>query len=278
MSEQKRPDEKAPQEKYDAMSIAELEEALRQDARLEGADDVFVEELIYMMQSVTEKRRQTYPELYNEEQAHAAFEKHYRPIAEKGELLFYEDEPEAKRSGSRRKASKGLLAVLAAAIVFLTGAVVSSATDYDIWGRITDWTRGSFGTSENIRPADAVSELRTLFEINGDDPRLLPTYLPEDYSIVSNEVVKQSNVIVYLMELKNGNEYISIEYSVGNYDSQFYKDGSEPETRSIKGTEYYFFDNLGKQSVAWKTGGIVGTITYSDLGLDIERILKSIPG
>ena len=285
MSEEKRSVNDIDVTQFDKMSLDELEEMLRQDALFDDANENSVNELIYIMGLVAEKRRAEDPSAYiDAEEAKKSFEENYLPIAAMGEGLFEEDhsEPEAIiQSGTHRRFFRTAIAIAAVVALMLAASVVASAMGFNVWNHVADWTHEVFGYGEKYDKTDTV-----LYDFNialkeaGIESNILPTYIPEGYEVVSVDKYSNPAYEKYYCELSNGVDSIAIEYAVGSheYADEFEKEAKSPELRTYNGIDYYFLKNDEKCYVTWTSGDVDGSIFYTDSELDIERIIKSIPG
>lgn len=285
MSEEKRSVNDMDVTQFDKMSLDELEEILRQDAAFGETNESSVDELIYIMGLVADKKRAEDPSAYtNVEEAKKSFEENYLPIAARGEALFQEEasEPEAKiQSGTHRRFFRTAIAIAAVVALLLTGSLVASALGFNVWNHVADWTRDVFGYGEKYDKTDSVLyDFNIALEKAGIDPNILPAYIPEGYEVVSVDKFSDPAYEKYACELSNGIDSIAIEYVIGSneYADSLYKDEEQLEVRSYNGTEYYFVCNDGKNYVSWTSGEIDCVISYADSELDIERIIKSISG
>ncbi|MDO4816233.1 MAG: DUF4367 domain-containing protein [Bacillota bacterium] len=269
---------------YDKMSTAELEELLRQDAVFGDSNESSINELIYIMELVANRKRVENPsEIIDVKEAKKSFDENYRPIAERGETLFEEEasEPEAIiQSGTHRRFFRTAIAIAAVVALMLAASVVASAMGFNVWNHVADWTHEVFGYGEKYDRADTLFEFSSTLEKNGIDPNILPTYIPEGYEVVSVDKLSNPAYEKYLCELSNGTYSIVIEYVIceDNRANELEKESDSPDIQTYNGTDYYFVNNDGKNYVSWSNGEVDGSIFYTDSELDIERIIKSIPG
>lgn len=284
MSDEKRSVNDMDVTQFDKMSLDELEEILRQDAVFGETNENSVDELIYIMGLVADKKRAEDPSAYtNVEEAKKSFEENYLPIAARGEALFEEEvsEPEAKiQSGTHRRFFRTAIAIAAVVALLLTGSLFASALGFNVWNHVADWTRDVFGYGEKYEADDVIGEFSALLSQNGVDPAVLPTYIPDGYEVVSVDKFSDSAYSKYQCELSNGHDSIILEYLIGakEYADVFFKDEEQLDVRTYNGTDFYFICNDCKNYVTWTSGEIDGSIFYTDPGLDIERIIKSISG
>ena len=284
MSEEKRSVNDIDVTRFDRMSLDELEEILRQDAMFDDANENSVNELIYIMGLVAEKRRAKDPSAYIDvEEAKKSFEENYLPIAARGEALFEEgvSEPEAKiQSGTHRRFFRTAIAIAAVVALMLAASVVASAMGFNVWNHVADWTHEVFGYGEKYEADDVLGDFSALISQNDIDPNILPTYIPEGYEVVSVDKFSDPLYLKYACELSNGIDSIAIEYVIcgDNRANELEKESDSPDMQTYNGTDYYFVSNDGKNYVSWSNGEIDGVLSYTDSELDINRIIKSIPG
>lgn len=269
---------------YDKMSTAELEELLRQDAVFGDSNESSINELIYIMELVANRKRVENPsEIIDEEEAKKSFDENYRPIAERGEALFEEEasEPEAIiQSGTHRRFFRTAIAIAAVIALMLAASVVASAMGFNVWNHVADWTHEVFGYGEKYEADERLYDFKIMFDKDGVAPNILPTYIPEGYEVVSVDKYSNPAYEQYSCKLSNGRHSIVIEYVIcaDNRANELEKESDSPDIQTYNGTDYYFVSNDGKNYVSWSNGEIDGSILYTDSELDIERIIQSILG
>lgn len=284
MSEEKRSVNDIDVTRFDRMSLDELEAILRQDTMVGEANENSINELIYIIGLVAEKRRAKDPSAHIDiEEAKKSFEENYLPIAARGEALFDEgvSEPEAKiQSGTHHRFFRTAIAIAAVVALMLAASVVASAMGFNVWNHVADWTHEVFGYGEKYEADDVLGDFSALISQNDIDPNILPTYIPEGYEVVSVDKLSNPAYEKYLCELSNGTYSIVIEYVIceDNRANELEKESDSPDIQTYNGTDYYFVNNDGKNYVSWSNGEVDGSIFYTDSELDIERIIKSIPG
>lgn len=264
---------------YRRMSIPQLEQLLRQDALCADPEDgeLSPDELMCIISALTEKREQAGCDFFPDaDDSLEAFKENY------GEMAEGPDAVEPVTVKKRRPAFRTLIAVAAAALLVLGGAVTSSALGFDLWRGLAGWTEDHFVIGEkrhgeeNAPPLD---ELRATLELNGLDTAILPGYIPEGYSSESMDVKSDERTDEYMCHLTDGQGELVLCYKV-NLDGSpaviTEKDEVEHDVRSIGGVEYCYVNGDGTTGVMWTHGAILCSVTYTDPGLDIDRIVSSI--
>ena len=284
MSEEKRSVNDIDVTRFDRMSLDELEAILRQDTMVGEANENSINELIYIIGLVAEKRRAKDPSAHIDiEEAKKSFEENYLPIAARGEALFDEgvSEPEAKiQSGTHHRFFRTAIAIAAVVALMLAASVVASAMGFNVWNHVADWTHEVFGYGEKYDKVDVLVDFEGVLRQNDIDPNILPTYIPEGYEVVSVDKFADPAYEQYSCKLSDGRCSIVIEFVIcaDNRANELEKESDSPDMQTYNGTDYYFVSNDGKNYVSWSNGEVDGVISYTDSGLDIERIIKSIPG
>lgn len=270
---------------FERMSIDELEEILRQEAAFSEMNESSINDVIHIMGLIADRRSKGEHSIYPDvEEAKKSFDLNYRPIAEAGELLFdYEDdfEPEEKiQSGKHHKLFRTAIAIAAVIALLVAGSAVASAMGFNVWKHIAEWTHETFGYSENYNGTDTLVGFEGMLNQSGIDTSILPTYIPNGYEIITVDKFTNPSYDKYQCHLSNGADDIIIEYVLHAEVSnrQYEKDVNTPSVRTYNGVDYYFINNDNKNYVAWTYDNIDGVISFTDSGLDIERIVKSIPG
>ena len=284
MSEEKRGFNDIDVTRYDRMSVEELEEILRQDAVFGDSNETSLNELVYIMSLIADKNRVEDPDANIDiEEAKKSFDENYRPIAERGESLFEEEasEPEAMiQSGTHRRFFRTAIAIAAVVALLLAGSLVASANGFNVWSHVADWTHEVFGFGEKYDKLNVLVDFEGLLRQSDIDPKVLPTYIPDGYEVVSVDEYSNPSYAKYVCELSNGTGNIVIEYAIGQneYANEFEKEAPSPELRTYNGIDFYLVYNDEKNYVTWTNGKIDGSIFYTDSELDIDRIIRSISG
>lgn len=218
VSEEKREVNDINVARYDKMSVAELEVMLRQDAAFGDSNDNNLNELVYIMSLIADKNRVKNPDANIDiEEVKKSFDENYRPIAERGESFFEEEdsEPEAIiQSGTHLRFFRTAIAAAAIVAILLACMLVASALGFNVWDHVADWTHEVFGYGEKYDSADVLFEFSSTLEKSGIDTDILPTYIPEGYEVVSVDEFSDSAYCQYSCKLLNENDSIIIEYVI----------------------------------------------------------------
>lgn len=265
--------------KYDSMSIGELGEILRADAQGPERDDSDVDEILYVMEVLAKKRRQNGIAGKTALEAYQEFQQHYLPMGE-------------KESPPRRKSNiipfRRIAAVAASLVLVFSLTTTANAFCFrDVWNAVARWAEETFSFSigvENSDPkADSELEYESLENVlsrNGRNPNIIPTYIPESYTLI--EVIADETPIqeTYIAVYSSGKEYmkVSVKTFLNSEPEQIERSEDLIEVYSHDGLDYYIFSNHDQYQAVWIIDTyecyISGKISIENIKLMIDSIGK----
>lgn len=270
--------------KYDTMSTEELQEILRQDASsLEGADSD-IDLLLYVMEVLADRRRNSSNPGITALEAYASFQKNYLYDEDTNEDSPDEDteDPKVVRFGGLRR----LTAIAAVLVIIFLGSVTANA--FGFWDIIAQWTKETFhfaidgqtGISEPT-PSDnlvynSLDEALASLNIPTD---IVPSHIPNDYIltyIIAEETPLQKTVIA---KYENGANQIRIHIqSYIENDPEQIEQGGYAETYPVDDKVFYIFTNEEQLRAVWETATyecyISGDLTIDEIKSMIDSIGK----
>ena len=300
---------KLPQQdysKFDTMSTDTLEEILRLDAQLPEGETPDPDAILYIMEVLAQRERENESEQTPDvEAAWRSFNQHYRPYTEDAASL-YEDvdlnseidtcetvkdvqdapltpavRPRRKRRGTGFR--MGFAAMIAVAVLF-AGTATASALGFNIWDALAKWTGEVFGFSVYQEESPAMRELKTLqhdMAGRGITEKVLPTYLPEGYEVVSTKSQVKEEFIKFDCFLSNGGDNIVLNYRIYFSDAfgkEFEKNLSNPELYKSGGVTHYVMTNMDTYYIVWINEnvecGIYGIKSVEEAKKIIDSIYK----
>ena len=259
--------------RYDSMPTEELQEILRKHAHGELETEPDTQELYYIMEVLAERRKQQNPQaIRSDEEAFAEFCKYYMPKESKKKPF----------SAHWVKAAAAVAAILV--VVVMSFGISAQAFDFDIWGKIANWTKEIFQFSD-VQPTEPEkennAELKSLQDAltqNGITEKIIPTWLPEGYkfSDINIEKSPREKSISAIFENNGERLIISIRQAIGGQADKIEKNDNLLEVYTVDGVEYYIFSNTETMQVAWSIGEfeclIIGKITLEEMKAMIDSI------
>ena len=183
-------------------------------------------------------------------------------------------------------------AVIVAAVImalFLGTTIVANASSLDLWGIITRWTKDVFGirgessysSTYHQEELDVFYHLRTALADHGVHQAVVPSYLPEGYSLQAMTIDSTFEGTFIRCVMSNGDDEIIFRYVISNSEQPiiyYAKDDVVPEVYFAHDTEYFIITNEQKYVVSWTSENIVcdisGLLKYDDVILMIDSIYE----
>lgn len=278
----------------DGMSIATLQALIKDD--FENPNGILDEETrLYVMQVLTDKEKAQGAEIPDAEAALEEFKREYLPMADKAGSI-YDEEDESKDNVIELKQKKKLrrpaIRILAAVIaVVLLGTVTASATNFDLWSKLVNWTKQTFGFNEQVqideeeKLPEQLSKMIDDMEARTVTPYgIVPTYLPEGFVAEEGQTqcLELDNMVIFACLLTKGDSNIMMQYTFytdGNIEdgtAVYSKDDGEPEEYKIGGDTHYIMTNVGQYLTVWRNGAMECSISGVDSRDELIKIIDSI--
>ena len=276
--------------KYEHMETEELEEILRADFYISGADSSDEERMNYILDILTRRDNDVLESnLMGAEKSLERFkEEHAKKLRHIPAGKKRERSDEVHGTIIQRKKTSRFLrfpAIAAVVCIILLGSITVNSAGWNLWDRIAKWTDDAFHfESHGQVEADIVnipeplkSTAETLAEY-GITKNAVPSFLPDgcefkDYSIYSDP----ENIFIVTVLSRNSESYI-FEYVIhlrAVYDSEYEKDEGEPNIIEHNGIPFYVFTNYGKYVITWMDGNLECMIANIPEEF-IEQIINSI--
>lgn len=263
--------------KYDSMSAEQLQEVLRLNAHQTDGIEMDTEELFYIMEVVTKRRKcsvETAGKSMQESQAD--FKKHYAPQEEvKAPIVF----------PMWLQRATAVAAVLAIFVVITTSV---NAFGYDLWDKVATWSQEFFHFTDETQGAECsepdkqdsfeYTSLQDALDGTGITKKLAPTWLPEGFELVDLLVFDSPREISISAKYSNGDTdiRISIRQLVGSKPEEVEKSEDYILAYDAKGITYYIFENNKLLQAVWVVEEfecfIAGELTLEE----IKDIINSI--
>lgn len=272
-------------ETLEAMSPSELAEAM--EAALDAMTEETYDPAIIDAYLDALDRKAPMPAHPSAEASFREFQDNLQEYVEQGA-----SKPAKRTSRFRRIARAGLVAALLA--VLLAGA--AQAAGVDVVGTIARWTENvfSFGTVQSGNdsshypsksgqvPADVpeeYQELVTELQNRGIEEYTIPTYIPEGFQAETPELyVDETGYMEFTVAYSNGDKMVifAVLGDGKTHTVQYEKDDSEVRIYSKNSIDYYFFQNLETNVVAWTVHELEYSVWTTLPAAELEKIINSM--
>jgi len=291
--------------KFDTMPTNTLEEILRLDAQLPEGETPDPEAILYIMEVLAGRERESENNIPDVERAWHIFNESYRPRSEDDTSRDEEDNEIEQKNPSknaediqtsplkvksrpgRRSRRFGVRMGFAAVLVVVMlamGTVTASAFGYDLWTAFARWTGEVFGFHNSIEQQGnyvdkQLNVLRYSMEERGITQKVLPNYLPEGYEVVSTQSWAEEEFIKFDCLLSNGEASIVLVYSLhlnDDYTMGFEKNLEDPEEYEVNGIIHYIMGNVDTYLIAWANEDVECKILGISSMEETKKIIDSI--
>ena len=267
--------------KYEAMTTEELEEILRLDALALEEQESDTEMILYIMEVLTERKRNNGHTGKTALEAYESFKQNYLPKVENIETTC---EAATKTIIVFPRWLCGLTAAAAVLVILIFGSVTAKAFGINIWETVVKWTQETFHFGE-WGQTDANSNLQyaSLQEAleKGDTPTwLVPTWIPSGFNL--SEITVQQSPLQKKYRATYTQEEKYLRITVLDYSEKvpLFVEQSEAlaEEYKVAGITYYLFTNYDNVRAVWIAGScecyISGNVTIEELKQMINSIEK----
>lgn len=267
--------------KYDEMTTEELEEILRLDAEMIDGQESDTEILLYVMEVLTQRKKQAGQTGNTAQEAYETFTQHYLPEIDNTDPLPVKRNKPTKCS---LRWIRALAATAAVLVILITCSVTAKAFGIDVWKAVIQWTQETFHFGEwgnsNSNSNMQYSSLQEALEQGGATAWLAPTWAPETFKIVDITVNQTPLQKIYRAQYANGDQELIVTVREYLYDKPLYVEQSEGliEEYEVNGITYYLFSDINVVKAVWINGSyecnIMGNVTIDELKLMIDSIEK----
>ena len=267
--------------KYDAMTTEELEEILRLDAQAPEEQESDTEEILYVMEVLTERKRNNSHTGKTALEAYESFIQNYMPEVDNNQVSYRE--PVKSKNGFPRW-FRSLTAAAAVVAILVFGSVTAKAFGFNIWEAVVKWTQETFHFGEwgksNSNNNLTYDSLQEALEAGNVPASLVPTWIPNGYELNSIKVEQSPLQKKYRATYMNGQRTLTITVQDYLDKGPLYVEQSEGliEEYEISGITYYLFSNYDNIKAVWIVGScecyISGNVTVEQLKQMIDSIEK----
>lgn len=261
----------------DTMTTEELEDILRLDAEMPEGQESDTEKILYIMEVLAERKRNTSHSGKTALEAFESFKQNYMPETDNTTV------PTKTRHRCPRWV-RSLTAAAAVLAILLVGSVTAKAFGFNIWKAVIQWTQETFHFGEwgNSEPRSNLSydSLQEALEQGEITTPLAPTYIPEGFSLDTINVEQTPQKKTYTAKYVRGEQALRISVQDHLGKSPFYVEQSEGlvEEYKVNGVTYYLFDNNEQVQAVWIVDSyeccISGRVTIDELKQMINSIEK----
>lgn len=271
--------------KYDDMMSEDLEEILRLDVSAPDREDSDTELLLYIM-GVLASRRKNNSNGKTVQQAWESFQQNYLPDAD-----VY---PEQKKNGRFRKTAaprfRRLIATAAVIALLVCIPITANALSWgNIWNIVARWAKETFSfvtmeSADVTEPDDTHrggdSSLQELLEKSNQNPNIVPSWIPEGFSLVKIEKEIMPIQEIYRALYVDGEKEIIIRVQsyIEDDPQKIEVNDDLIEVYESYGIEFYLFANKEQYRAVWMIDSyecyISGDLTIEEIKMMIDSIGK----
>lgn len=266
--------------KYDAMTSEDLAQILRLDSEAPEGNGLDIDTLLYITGVLAERNRNTGK---TAQEAWNSFQQNY--LDSEDEPLVSTEETQKARNPWVRRAFAA-----AAAVVLIVGIplTVKAINWKEIWNAVATWTKGTFSfvgdDQPNMNAPSPHSEieydsLQQALEITDQEAALLPTWIPDGFTLDNVDVRENPMQRYYVAIYKNADEHLTVSVrSYSETDPEKIEINEDLlEIYTVSGVDYYIFSNYDRISAMWVYDSyeccISGEITIEE----VKQMIDSIP-
>jgi len=277
MSDNRQENSADKSEPFSDLSTEELEELIG-DAFFEDPIDI---DLLDELHKAYDKREGV-PKV----DVDAAWQTFQRDYLGQGEIYLTEDadNPEQTiRPGRGRpvRRRKRLLRIgITAVVIVILASVLFTSTAFGAyaWQSIVSWTRETFGFTERPKISAGLVALQDALDEHGVTDLLVPTWLPNGYSLSNLTVNDDPGLKSFIAFFQNGGKDLTIQITLSqdNSDVTFERSDSPVTTYIRNDIEHYIMKNDDQVSAVWENDNYICTISGDITSNDAIKMIDSI--
>lgn len=251
--------------RFDSMTNEELEEILRLDAQKTEGEESDLEMLLYVMEVLAVRRKNSENPGKDAGEAFETFKEHYMPddLSDDAEQVSLKPQViNMKPTKHLRPWLSRLVATAAILALVLVSSVTVHAMGIDIWDIVVKWTQETF----QLRSADATEAIEALPNDNRDYNSLedmlyesgitlniAPTWIPENFELVEIKAFESPMQLTFLSIYQSGNDRLKVQIKqhLDSDPQQIEQSDDLLEIYERAGIEYYIFSNYEMLKAAW---------------------------
>lgn len=276
--------------RFDSMTNEKLEEILRLDAQKTEGEESDLEMLLYVMEVLAVRRKNSENPGKDAGEAFETFKEHYMPddstadteqVPSKARVINMKSTKRLRPWLSRLVATAAILALI------LVSSVTVHAMGIDIWDIVVKWTQETFhfGHADQTEINEAMpnddrefSSLQDALAYKSIATPLAPTWIPDGYDLTDVRVDESPIQLTFICFYQNGEQKIKIQIKryINSDPEQIEQSDSLIEEYESNGITYYIFADYGDLQAVWINGDyecyISGQLSIEEMRLMIDSI------
>ncbi len=276
------PNEENRRAQYDAMSTEELEEILRLDAELPEGQESDEEMILYVMEVLARRRRNSDNPGKTVEEAWASFEQHYLP--KEDETAQIKMSPKHYRPWLHRWIAAAAVLAILVGIPTVSGALSWKK----VWTTVATWADGRFSfittektpTKNPSASTENFKAFRKFLALKDKKNAEVPMWLPDGFELKDITIHETPASTIYTAFYSNDEKIfvIQIQSDLQSSSSKTEINNDILETYTTSGVDFYVFNNDRKLSAIWFIDNYVcyisGDLALTEIKTMIESIVK----
>lgn len=273
--------------RFDSMTNEELEEILRLDAQKTEGEESDLEMLLYVMEVLAVRRKNSENPGKTAGEAFEAFKEHYMPEDSTDETAQVSSKAQVinvKPTKRLRPWLSRLVATAAILTLIFISSITAHAMGIDIWDIIVTWTQETFQlrSTEADKAKEAVGNdeceyisLQDALDRKSISVPLAPTWIPDGYELTDLRIDESPFQLVIFVVYQNEvrNIKIQIKQYLDSDPQQIEQSDSLIEKYESNGITYYIFADYCDLQAVWINGDYE---CYISGQLSIEEIKSMI--
>lgn len=259
--------------RFDSMDTEVLEELLKADFDAKAAEQMDVDEALYIAHLITERKGVKHKELGV---AKEEFFEHYYPLKDESDDLYEDDKVivNVPKLGLWRRLAGAVAAVF---LVVVCSGVTAFALGYDPFGFRAIWNDDIFWfEDENV--AEQMQELVMPYD---DVENLLPKWIPGRYEVYEESLSDDEDYIDSYVVYANSETDVEDILYVGiwywpNSPLYYQKDTQEVVVYTLNETDFYIMFDRDWTNVVWRNGQVEYYIMGRISEKEAKKMIKSI--
>lgn len=272
---------------YASLSRSELENILQTDFQTDSNGYLSAEDIQIILKVLVQRENDsTCNTTFDIDKGWASIKTEYCKITTKGTPLYFPPIEVSLLQQFKQKTlyRKNIVAVFLCLIMIVsvsqTTVAKSLLSSVASWSKETFWfepvvsSTGDTNTNIDI-------DLQSTFDFTSIPPNLLPKWMPENYTKISEDTIETSYLkmydAIYKDTTNNLSMSITVTYLYKDVSLTYEKDASNVDLYQKNGITYYIMSNLNSNTAIWRNGPfecqIDGTLSREDL----KKMIDSIP-
>ncbi len=159
---------------------------------------------------------------------------------------------------------------------------ISSDTSLEELRKIVHSIYSEVGAAQEDSDAQnqALKDLSLELLAQGCDAQLVPTWIPQGFSLTLQETTEMYRFIQVYAFFENGDQCLTLEYSIltGEEGTGYYYEKSDDKVilENIAGVDHYFFRNASQYVCVWTVDGVECSISGNVSQEELRKIVCSI--